>query len=256
MNLSNYKEIEEIIQKLILQLQVILSDKLIGFYVGGSLANGSYHSDTSDIDCYVITKDVLTNDLNHKLENMHKELYASQLPYAKKIEASYIPQKDLMKFDLKAIRPYFNEGQFYLADYGNNFIIELYLLREKGITVIGPDIEKLIKKISSQKLSWAIHKNLDEYWKTNLENTYKFIQSDYQVFAIFTMCRTLYSLETGGITSKREAANWAISRLNPRWGNLIKEALAWKPDEELNLKDEAQEFVKFIINESCTYKIS
>ena len=80
-----------------------------------------------------------------------------QAPFAKKIEASYIAKNDLLNFNPQHKRPYFNEGNLYIAPYGNNFIIELWVLRNKGITISGPAIKDLIKEISPQ---CVFHSNL------------------------------------------------------------------------------------------------
>lgn len=151
------------------------------------------------------------------------------------------------------MRPYFNEGCYYLGEYGNNYIIELHVLREKGISILGPDIKSLIKKTSTQDLVLAIQKNLHEYWEATLSDLSKFKRSDYQVFAILTMCRTLYSLETGAITSKIEAAQWALQKLDTKWKNLIEQAITWNPNQEINKLDETQLLVKYTINKSHDY---
>ena len=167
--------------------------------------------------------------------------------YAKKFEVSYIPQQDLLNFDPNAKRPYFNEGLFYPGQYGSNYLIELHLLREKGITIVGTDIKNLVKEISNSDLILAMRKNLHEYWEAVLDDVSKFKRSDYQVFAILTMCRTLYSLETGDIASKAEAARWATQQLDMQWVDIIKQALAWEPDKGIQLSEEAQRFVKYVL---------
>jgi len=250
MNSTKHKEINELLQQLLTQVQSILKDKFVGMYIGGSLASDSFHFEKSDIDCYIITTSKLSKSMIKNIEEMHTQFYSSKFKYAKKIEASYIPQNDLLYFNPSGMRPYFNEGHYYLGEYGNNYIIELYVLRENGISILGPDIKRLIKEISTQDLILAIKKNLHEYWEATLSDFSKFRRSDYQVFAILTMCRTLYSLETGTITSKMEAAHWAIQTLGSNWKNLIERAIDWSPDQEINKSDEAQQFVKYTINKS------
>jgi aminoglycoside adenylyltransferase-like protein/nucleotidyltransferase-like protein len=253
MNTTKHKEINDLLQQLLTQVQSILAEKFIGMYVGGSLANGNFNYETSDIDCYVITKSGLSKKVIKNIEEMHKKLYSGNLKHAKKIEASYIPQKDLLHFNPSGMRPYFNEGCYYFGEYGSNYIIELHVLREKGISILGPDIKKLIKEISIQDLTLAIHKNLHDYWEATLSDFSKFSRSDYQAFAILTMCRTLYSLETGAITSKIEAAQWALQRLDNSWKNLIELAIAWRPEQEINKSDETMQFVKYVIRKSHDY---
>lgn len=253
MNPTKHKEINELLQQLLPQVKSILADKFVGMYIGGSLSSDSFQYETSDIDCYIITTSKLSKSMLKNIEKMHKQLYSSNLKYAQKIEASYIPQEDLFHFNPSGMRPYFNEGCYYLGEYGNNYIIELHVLREKGISISGPDIKKLIKKISTQDLMLAIQKNLHEYWYSTLRDLSKFKRSDYQVFAILTMCRTLYSLENGTITSKMEAAQWALQILGNRWKNLIEQAISWSPGQEINQLDETQQFVKYTINKSHDY---
>lgn len=250
-NPTTNSEINDLLRQLLLQAQSILMNQFVGMYIGGSLATNHFSCETSDIDCYVITTNVLSENMIHQLKEMHHQFYSSKFPYAKKIEASYIPQGDLSNFETQSVRPYFNEGTFYLAHYGSNFEIELYVLREKGITIVGPDIKHLIKKISHQHLRLAIYKNLDEYWKTTVNDLSKLGRSDYQVFAILTMCRTLYSLKTGYIASKTEAAKWATNNLESHWESLIRQALAWRPGQELNKVGETQQFIRYILDKSC-----
>jgi len=253
MSPTRYREINELLQQLLFQTQSILKNKFIGMYIGGSLANDSFHLETSDIDCYVVTTSALSKKMVQNIEKMHNEFYSSNLQYAQKIEVSYIPKKDLVSFYPSGMRPYFNEGRYYLATYGNNFVIELYVLRENGITIVGPDIKSLIKETSIQNLKLAIQKNLHEYWENTLNDLSKFIRSDYQAFAILTMCRTLYSLETGRITSKFEAAEWAMQKLDVSWKRLIEQAVSWKPNSEINELEETQRFVKYVLNKSHDY---
>lgn len=254
MNPTKYREINELLQQLLLQVQSILTDKLVGMYVGGSLSTQSFHYETSDIDCYVITENILSNDAIPLIKEIHNKFYSSKLPYAEKIEASYIPQKDLLNFNPSGIRPYFNEGRFYMAEYGSSSIIELHVLREHAITMVGPDIKYLIRAISTQNLRTAILANLHQYWKITLDDFSKFSRSDYQVFSILTMCRTLYSLETGSITSKIGAAQWALLQLDNQWKSLIEQALTWKPKQEMNKLEETQQFVRYVLDKSHDYK--
>ncbi len=254
MSLTKYQEINELLQQLLLQVQSILTDQFIGMYIGGSVASNRFHCETSDIDCYIITASTLSNDMISKIEEMHKQFYSRKLQYAKKIEASYIPQKDLLNFDPNGLRPYFNEGSFYQGQYGSNYLIEIHVLRGNGITILGPDIKNLIKEISTQDLRVAIQKNLYEYWEIALSDFAKFRRSDYQAFAILTMCRTLYSLETGRITSKTEAAQWNRQKLDTRWKNLIELAIAWEPGQEINKLEETQKFVRHVLSKNNDYK--
>jgi hypothetical protein len=252
-SLAANKDVTILLENFLQQLQSILSGRLVGLYVGGSLANNCFNVATSDIDCYIITTGPLSQNTLAQIETLHNKLFLSSDQYAKKIEASYISQSDLLDFNIENKRPYFNEGRFYLAPYGSNFKIELFLLRNKGISIAGPLIQDLIKEISSHDLQRAIKTNLYEYWEVMLSDLAKLSRSDYQVFAIFTMCRTLYSLETSNITSKIEAARWVLDKY-AGWEDLIVQAIAWQPSLELNKLYETKQFIQFVLDKSQSLK--
>ena len=48
----------------------------------------------------------------------------------------------------------------------------------------------------------------------------------YRVYAVLTLCRSLYSHTHGTVVSKPKAAEWALSALPDRWHAVIAEALA------------------------------
>jgi len=48
---------------------------------------------------------------------------------------------------------------------------------------------------------------------------------------VLTMCRMRYTLEHGGIVSKKEAAVWGKERLGVEWAPLIELALGWRAGE-------------------------
>jgi len=51
-----------------------------------------------------------------------------------------------------------------------------------------------------------------------------------QPYVVLTLCRALHTLETGTVSSKREAAEWAKRSLDPEWRDLIQQALDDRPD--------------------------
>lgn len=46
----------------------------------------------------------------------------------------------------------------------------------------------------------------------------------YQAYVVLTLCRMLYTLHTGSVTTKPRAARWALATLDERWGPLIERA--------------------------------
>ncbi len=46
-----------------------------------------------------------------------------------------------------------------------------------------------------------------------------------QRYAVTTLCRMLYTIETGDVTSKPGSLEWARTTLNPEWNALIQQVL-------------------------------
>jgi Domain of unknown function (DUF4111) len=51
-----------------------------------------------------------------------------------------------------------------------------------------------------------------------------------QSYTVQTLCRMLYTLDSGAVVSKPIAARWAQETLGVRWAALIKRAVAWRKD--------------------------
>ena len=51
-----------------------------------------------------------------------------------------------------------------------------------------------------------------------------------QAFVVLTLCRMLYTLDSGAVASKPAAARWARNTLDKRWAGLIQRSLAGQHD--------------------------
>jgi hypothetical protein len=67
-----------------------------------------------------------------------------------------------------------------------------------------------------------------------------------QAFVVLTLCRLLYTLESGAVASKPGAARWAQQAVGPRWAGLIERALAGQQDSTEIPDSDADETVALI----------
>ena len=63
---------------------------------------------------------------------------------------------------------------------------------------------------------------------------------------VLTLCRLLYTLETGSVTSKPGAARWAEQALETRWAGLISRSLAGKHDSRDTPESDVSDTVALI----------
>jgi len=252
---TSYLEVNRLLQNLLVNVQMILGNQLIGLYLYGSLASGGFNPETSDIDFLVVTSDELSDERINALENMHTSLAFSGLKFAAKLEGAYIPQHAIRRFDPDDLEcPCINEGNFYLGRQGSDWIIQRRILREHGVIINGPDPKTLIDPVSSEEIQQAILTILHNWWAPMLNNPARLQNSEYQAYAILSMCRALHTLNTGQLGSKLEAAFWAQDALDQYWRDTIEQALSWRDGRALNKFDQSLEFIRYTLETTMIYQ--
>src|SRR6185437_13654186 len=112
---------------------------------------------------------------------------------------------------------------FHTKNAGIDWLINWYVVREKGVALFGPSPKTLIDPISREELVQAVEDSA-RWWRGRVENHEPWHRNA-QVYAILTMCRALYTFKTTDFVSKRQAALWAQTAM-PEWAPVIRRALA------------------------------
>jgi predicted nucleotidyltransferase len=250
---TRYQDVNEILNLLLAEARAILSNHFVGMYLYGSLSSGDFDPDGSDIDFLVVTTGVLPQETVAELKTMHYHLWNTGLKWADKLEGSYIPKAHLRRFEKTDIAyPTVNEGQFYTAPHGSDWIIQRHIIHEQGIVLAGPDPKTLIDPIGPGDIRCAVTGILQEWWFPMLENPswLKNHGSEYHAYAILTMCRSLYAVEYGKIISKPAAARWAQKELGGKWLRVIEQALAVRIHQgDFDLYNESLELIRFTMEQ-------
>ena len=249
-----YPEINEILNILLTGARESLQEQFFGMYLYGSLSSGDFHPEASDIDFLVVTAGMLEEKTLQELEGMHYRLWNSGLKWAEKLEGSYLPITHLRRYVNNGVSyPTVNEGRFYLAPHGSDWIIQRHIVREGGVVLAGPDPKYLIDPVEPDDIRRAVLGSLREWWFPLLDDP-SWLQghdSPYHAYAILTMCRSLYALEHGRIISKPAAARWASAKLGGKWVQVIEQSLAVRMGaREFHLYEEALELIRHTL--TCT----
>ena len=244
-----YDDVNTILRLLLPKVQAILREELVGFYLYGSLSLGDFDPKSSDIDFLVVTEEELSGEVLEQLRDMHAGIASSGLPYAKRLEGSYIPRAALRRYDPENARhPTIGvDWEFHIDQHRSNWILERYIVREHGVVLWGPSPKTLIDPILLYELQMAVCEQLREFWQAQLDGPEWLRPRDYQSFAVLTMCRVLYTLRQGVVTSKTEAAAWALQALNPQWRPIIERALIWRHEHERDDLTETLRFLRYAI---------
>jgi hypothetical protein len=226
-----YPEVNETLRLLLAGVQSVLGSRLVGLYLGGSLAAGDFTPHRSDIDFLAVTDGPLSPATQAGLAAMHVRLAAGGLEWARKMEGSYVPASALRRYNpqdarFPALR---SDGSFAVDGHGPDWIIQCHVLREKGIALCGPHIQSLIDPVEPDELRQATAGTLREWWAPVLDVDQARLESaEYRAYAVLTMCRGLYTLAHGAVASKTAAARWAQSGPARPWTEIIEHALAWR----------------------------
>jgi len=244
-----YPDINAILAKLLESVQVTLGYHFSGLYLHGSLASGDFNPQTSDIDFLVVTDGPLPVVTFSALQEMHARLFASGLAWTQKLEGAYIPKEDLRRHDpAHAPVPWLGvDGHFAHEKLGSDWILQRWILREKGILISGPPLTSLIDPVNADDLREAVRASLQEWWSPPFTSPQRFQSGEYQVYAILTMCRSLYVLEHGCVAPKPEAAHWAMEKFEESWHALIAAAAMWRPGMDFDQLEETMGLIRFTL---------
>jgi hypothetical protein len=242
-----YPDVNDVLDLLLSSVQTTLGDHFVGMYLYGSLASGDFDPHRSDIDFVVVTAGELPQDRIAALETMHTRLAASGLKWAAKLEGAYVPRHAIRRHDQTPC-PNFNEGRFQVSPLGSDWVIQRHVMREQGAALVGPAPHTLIDPVAPDDLRRAIRDVLVEWWAPMIDDpAWLYGRSEYQAFAVLTMCRALYTLHHGDISSKPVAARWAQAALGEPWSAVIDWALHDAQSDHLN---ETLDFLRYTLARS------
>lgn len=249
MHPTSYPHINTLINELFLRIQKVLGDKLVGFYLEGSLVLGDFDEKVSDIDLLAaLSSDVNNNELD-QLRQMHADFVKKYKKWNDRIEVCYI-STDALKNVKSHSSPIVNisPGEpIHRLESSKKWIMNWYLTREKSVTLFGLPPKDIIEPISKEEYIQSVkdHMSLWNEWVKNMHKRYA-----QAAYTILTMCRALYAYRNGDQVSKIQAALWTQRQL-PEWLDLIQRAIVWretkneeKVDDETYL--EMEKFVNFI----------
>jgi hypothetical protein len=138
--------------------------------------------------------------------------------------------------------------------------VHRHILRERGITIIGPDPKTLIDPVTPTALKKAMLPALSG-WATYLLNHPQEIRHrGYQSYIVLTLCRILYTLQSGDVVSKLKSANWAKEAIGGTWKPLIEDAWEGRHASQMPPDPDAirqtQDFIKYTLEVSKHAKLT
>jgi hypothetical protein len=204
------------------RLRELLGDDLVGVYAGGSLALGGYDPGRSDVDVAVVCRGPLPDG---RKEELAAALRHEALPCpARGLELVVYPEATVRRgtaapgYELNL-----NTGRamrFHLSlapgggEAGHWYAIDRAILRERGVTLLGPPPDRLFAPIARRTLLELLAASVRWHGQDGGASD----------DAVLNACRALRYEAEGVWSSKPDAGEWARERIDDPV--LVSDALA------------------------------
>jgi Domain of unknown function (DUF4111) len=259
-----YADLNGVLCDLVTRLRNVLGDNFIGAYLQGSFAVGDFDI-YSDVDFLVLINEDILGDQLPPLQAMHADIFKLDCAWAQHLEGSYIPKAALARLPPPPRKfLYVDHGSTDLVRSAHDDSLVVYWsLREKGITLIGPEPRSLMPPVPVNALRQEVLHTMHTWREQLLKTPNQLDNRFYQPFAVLSYCRMLHTLESGTVESKPAGAMWAKSSLDNRWHPLIQRAWDARPgDPFLKIQQKADpidlrstlEFLEYMVGLSRQWK--
>lgn len=249
LHLTPYEDVNAILADLADGVVSILGDALAGLYLTGSLTYGDFDRGSSDIDFLAVLQRRMRSDERNRVAALHAGVAERHPVWAERIEGSYITEDMLDSIEPPATpRPYINGGAFWDPDprYGNEWLINLYALRDCGVALAGPEPVELVPMVDIDDVRAASRRDLLEEWLPTVDDPEYFRSSHIQAYVTLTLCRIMHRDVHDRVVSKRVAARWVRETVPEEWvASLVERAKRWQHGEEMDAADEVRQLILF-----------
>ncbi len=235
-----YPELNAVLQELVGSIRSVLRSTFLGAYLQGSFAVGDFDQH-SDVDLTFVIEQELSDQQVSALQAMHARIYDLESAWAQHLEGSYFPRDVLRSLDRRGEQLWYLDNgsrELVRSDHCNTVVVR-WVVREKGVTLAGPDPRTLVAPVPVKALRQDILSTLRGWGQEILDNPESINNRFYQTFAVLSYCRMLHDLRNGTVGSKRAGAEWAKVNLDPSWADLIDRAWDGRPVPEVSIRQPA-----------------
>jgi predicted nucleotidyltransferase len=238
--LTPYADVNALLADLVAQIKATLGQQVVGVYLYGSLVWGDFDHNSSDIDLLAATASDIDAAALASLRVMHQRIAAQYPAWDNRIEVAYIARTGLRTFRLhRSPLAIISPGEpLRQIDAGMDWLINWYLVQERGMTLFGPPPHTVIAPIAKAEFLEAVYDHVHA-WRGYIAKAEA--SRPFQAYAILTLCRAWYTVTHGEQVSKLQAARWTAQQL-PEWAALIDDALAWRAAHREPVDDPAATF--------------
>jgi hypothetical protein len=245
---TGHADIDEVLAELGDGIASALGDNLVGFYLTGSLTYGDFDRGSSDIDYLVAMHREIEPDERNALRLLHDNVGRRFPMWRERIEGTYVTLEMLERIDPpEQGRPYVNQGAFWEPDppYGNEWLLNLFVLRQSGVALIGPEPGDIFPDVDIEDVRLASARDLFDERLPTVEDLAMYEEPHQQAYTVLTICRILHRHQHDEVVSKRVASAWVKREYGEPWASLVERAEQWSYGKDLAQPYEVTAFIRF-----------
>jgi predicted nucleotidyltransferase len=218
----------ETLRELAAEIQRALGPELVGLYLFGSLAVGTFREGKSDLDLFaVVGNPIAEGELLDSLRRLHAEFVAHRPGWVERIEVLYVDRSVLQSFPrvAKGRLVRISPGEpIHVTDADSARTIEWHGVCAAGETLVGPPPTELAPAPDAAAFRAAVLAQVRGWPAVLREPWIPYVPSS-RAYAVVTLCRALHALAEGEQASKEAAAAWSAERY-PEWADYIERCVA------------------------------
>lgn len=220
------------LDKLVKLFKEELQENLSGLYLHGSLAMGCFNPSKSDIDFLVVIKEKLTPINNSRIAKIALSLH-DEMSNERGIEFTIILETYLKPFVYPT--PFeFHYSDFHRENYRANedylcggfededLAAQVVVAYERGVTLYGKPLSELYEPVGKQYYLASILHDVEGCAEEIIDNPPAYLTP---VYLTLNLCRVLYYIKEGKVSSKREGGEWGVQYFPRNFHQLIKQVL-------------------------------
>lgn len=223
---TRHGDVNTLLAALLPAVREEIGDALLGVYLYGSGASGGYLPGVSDVDLLAVTSRDVDGAGLTRLEKMHAGIACAYPSWDDRVEVQYMSRAALETFrtDPSTIVAVSPGEPIHFREAGWQWTMNWYDVEESGVVLHGPPFSTFVREVSREEFVAAV-RGMMPWWVAHAAVRAR--SPGAQAYVILTMCRTLYTCQSGIQASKEAAAVWAQTAL-PAWADVIGRAVAWR----------------------------
>ncbi|RAP77998.1 aminoglycoside adenylyltransferase domain-containing protein [Paenibacillus montanisoli] len=243
---------QDILNQLVDLFKEELDRSLVGIYLHGSLAMGCYNQEKSDIDLLIVAQHKLTAETSKRIA---RKLVAvrERMDGASGFEISVLVEQDLI--DFKHPTPFelhYSDGHHAKYSADENYLCggfddpdlaaHIVVTYRRGITLCGKPIRDIFPEIDKKHYVHSIVSDV-EYAPSEIHSA--------PVYYTLNLCRVLYFLKEGVVSSKKEGGEWGVRVLPVEYRDVAQyglNAYIGSPDKQIPNDEQLTRFAGYMID--------